>query len=266
MKTKKTDFDPMVFNAVNPIVGMTVYPKGNVEIRRKNLTQGEAGRGRRGKIKVFSKASRERLALVAKESQIEFETFITLTYGPMFPHSGRKVKNQLHKMLRKMKTYFGYFDYIWFFEFQRRGAPHIHLITSLPEPSVEQRRTFSALWVDDVQGLMCWEYQTIRDRKLLNLRDASLWFHMREKQWERVRDRDGVAKYAVKYALKMQQKVAPDWFGDVGRFWGHSRFAGLPKGLYVKADETTVRRIIHESVDRIDGCDVIPRYIYDCFT
>lgn len=268
MSAKKpgNEFDPFLFNAANPITGMTIYPKGSVEIHRKNLLQGEHRRGQRGKIKVFSKVSRERLAMTAKESQVDFCTMITITYGVNHPHDGLTVKRHLKKFLRGMRKFFGRYDYLWFFEFQARGAPHIHIMTNLPEPSSVDRCTMSSIWVDDCQDLRNWEYSKLSDRSVLMVRDASLWFHARDEAWEKIRSKDGAARYTVKYALKMRQKVAPDWFGDVGRFWGCSRFVKLPNGTRFKMTEDSARRILKEHCPRLDDADVLPRFVYDCFT
>lgn len=259
-------FDPMLFNKVNPVVGITVFSRGSVEVHRKNMTQGEHGRGERGQIKVFSKVSRERLAMTAKETSVKFETMITLTYGLNHPHSGLAVKRHLKKFLRVMRKYFGGFQYLWFFEFQARGAPHLHILTNLPEPKNPDRMIMSSIWVDDVQNLQHWKYSNLRERCQMDVRDASLWFHARDEQWEKIRKPDGAARYCAKYALKMQQKVPPKWFGDVGRFWGCSRYVRRLKGQYFKIADPDMRRILSEVCPRLAEVDVIPRYIFDCFT
>lgn len=265
-KVYYSGFDYELFNKVNPIVGITVFPRGSVEVHRKNLTTGEHGRGARGKIKVFSKASRERLAIVAKETPVDLTSMMTLTYGQNYPHSGLKVKRHVKKFLRSMRKYFGGFQYLWFFEFQARGAPHLHVLSNLPPPTDLDRMIMSAVWVDDVQNLQHWKYCTLDKREVLDDRNVCLWVNAREKHWEGIRSKDGAARYCVKYAMKMHQKVAPDWFGDVGRFWGCSRYVRQIKGQRFKMADPDVRRILKETCPRLADSDVIPRYVYDCFT
>lgn len=262
--TRKLDFDPELFNAVNPICGMVVYPKGNIEVLRKSLIQDTGHRPRRDKVRVFSKKSRERLALVAKETNVEFVTFITLTYGLNFPHSGKRVKGHLHKFLGGMKKHFGKFEYLWFFEFQERGAPHFHIMTTLPVPNQWERQTFASLWAIDVQGLEDWKYSRLKDRMYFLDQSNVIEFHLRPRQWEPLKSKEGAARYATKYALKMQQKVPPKWFQDVGRFWGHSRKVADFKGTKVKASEDTVRRLVKEVCPRVANAGVVPKYLFDC--
>lgn len=258
------DFDPQLFNAVNPITGMVVYPKGNIEILRTCLIQDQGHRPRRDKVRVFSKKSRERLALVAKETDVEFKTFITLTYGVNFPHSGKRVKNHLHRFLGLMKKHFGKFDYLWFFEFQKRGAPHLHMMTTLCKPNQWERQTFASLWAIDVQGLEDWKYSRLKDRRRFMDCSNVIEFHLRPRQWEPLKSKEGAARYATKYALKMIQKVPPVWFQDTGRFWGHSRKVGEFKGVRVKATDDTVRKLVKEVCPRIQDAGVVPKYLFDC--
>lgn len=257
-------FDPDLFNAVNPITGMVVYPKGNIEIIRQSLIQDKGWRPRREKVRLFSKKSRERLALVAKETNVGFETFITLTYGLNFPHSGKTVKSHLHKFLGRMRSHFGAFDYLWFFEFQRRGAPHLHVMTTLKEPDQWQRQTFALVWADDVQGLQDWRYQRLKDRRMFMDLSNVVEFHLRPRQWERIKEKNGAANYATKYAMKMYQKVPPPWFGDTGRFWGCSRNVSNFQGTQFKATEDSVRRLVKQVCPRMKDADVVPKYLFDC--
>lgn len=257
--------DPDVFNAVFPIVSMVVYPNGNVEIIRESKIQSDIERGTRDKVKVFSAASRNRLALVAKETPVKFETMITLTYGVQFPHSGLQVKNHLYEWIAIMRSHFGKFDYLWFFEFQARGAPHLHICTTLRPPTMEDRRVMSTIWVDFVQDLTDIPYYSLAKGKILYLREASFNFHLRKRQWEAVRKKDGIARYATKYALKMYQKTPPTWFGDVGRFWGHSKPVGEFEGKEYRLTEDTLRKVLDQHCKRMADLDILPRLIFDCF-
>lgn len=94
---------------------------------------------------------------------------------------------------------------LWFFEFQTRGAPHIHVLPwGVGRVNVEALRKRAAL---------AWS-------KIISHKDDS----EREKH---LKAGTGVERarakhfgYACKYAAKLSQKAVPDGWGSVGRFWG----------------------------------------------
>lgn len=258
--------DPAVFNAVNPIVSVTAYKNGGIVVNRESKLQSRRLPEKRDIIEGFSTRSRTRLALVARETNIKFLSLITLTYGLNFPHSGIEAKKDLRRFLDYMARSFGKFDYLWFFEFQARGAPHTHIATNLDPPTPEDREIMSQIWVDAVQGLCDWEYQKLSGRKLYTVREVSYRFHKRPKAWEAIRAKDGLARYAVKYALKPTQKIPPFWFGKVGRFWGTTRRVGNIKGTEIKMDEKTLRQLIEQKRPDVNKSEILPKILFDCFT
>lgn len=263
---KKAHIDPAVFNVVNPIVSITAYKNGCITVNRENRLQYKIPYSPRETISGFSNKSRQRLALIAKETRVEMITFITLTYGVNFPHSGLEVKRQLKIFLRTMTKYFGGFDYLWFFEFQKRGAPHIHMATNLDIPTDEDRSLMSKVWVDASQDLYNWLYSSLRTKRLLQVREASYRFHCREEQWEPIRAKEGLARYALKYALKTEQKTPPAWFRDVGRFWGTSRRTRDLRGTTVPMTEDNLRLLLAKHRDGLAEWDILPTIIFDVFT
>lgn len=88
----------------------------------------------------------------------------------------------------------------WFLEFQKRGAPHFHGIIDKEVNYDELRKE----WY-----------------KIVNSNDPKhliYGVHMSE-----IRSNDGYAHYLTGYLTKEEQKIVPDEFQDVGRFWGYSR-------------------------------------------
>ena len=84
----------------------------------------------RGVVVGFSAASRRRLFRVA--SAVDWSVygqslFVTLTYPGDFPLDGRRVKRDLAVFRRAWARRFGVARGMWKLEFQRRGAPHLHL-------------------------------------------------------------------------------------------------------------------------------------------
>lgn len=158
----------------------------------------------RGDVSVFSWRSRKRLAFVASNTDIVFTSMLTLTYPRQFPNNGDDVKRNLKAFREALRRGFPDVSMLWFLEFQRRGAPHIHIMLR----GIRVWRNMQ-LWVSRTWYRIC---GTGDPRHLAA-----------GTRLERVRNPNGARNYAVKYAYKMRQKVVPPNYRNVGRFWGHSR-------------------------------------------
>ena len=193
--------------SLGSVVGVEVYRRDVVVVRsgaapfREEVTRGE--------VVEFSYQSRQRLAFVAANTDVVFTTMVTLTYPLEFPSDGCKVRRDRGAFLCFLRRKFPSLLYLWWLEFQRRGAPHIHLVLDLPWPTTFRR--VRALRVDVAEA---W-YRIVGSEDPKHARAGT--------RTERIRKPDGAARYAVKYALKMRQKVVPEGYRSVGRFWGCSR-------------------------------------------
>lgn len=93
----------------------------------------------RGDIVGFSKGSR--LRLLRKLNKINPDNtsqvfHITLTYPKRFPADGVTHKADLDAFIKRCKRKFSdEIEYLWKLEFQKRGAPHYHMILYLPKLS-----------------------------------------------------------------------------------------------------------------------------------
>lgn len=190
-----------------PIVGVELY-KSDVVVKRQGLSN-DPPEVTRGKVTEFSKASRKRLAFVASNTPVTFRTMVTLTYPAEWPHDGKRVKKDLRRFLTWMQRASGNCEYLWFLEFQKRGAPHVHILTDYPLPRKKQELKNYRLKLAHKWYEIC----DTGDRKHL-LAGTSC---------ETLRSADGGARYAVKYAQKMRQKIVPPGYQDCGRFWGHTK-------------------------------------------
>jgi hypothetical protein len=206
-------------NAVYPISKAMIYKNGIV-LERECLLQ-DRSRGKRGSIVKLSGHSYIRLAFTAAQSTVAFQSMLTLTYGEQFPVYGLEVKKHLRLMMQWLVRRFGSYSYLWFLEFQRRGAMHIHLLTTLPAPGENRRRMMANKWAS-IQDLQDWPYSRIRDKKLFHVKQSSLDFNEHPTVWEPIKKIDGGQRYAVKYATKAYQKKPPTWIKAPGRFWGCS--------------------------------------------
>ena len=163
----------------------------------------------RGEIKEFTLSARKRLAFVAANTDTQFVTMITLTYPKEYPSDGQVVKSHLNAFLTFLRRETHKCNYLWFLEFQRRGAPHVHILIDYPYVrSKEQMHTLR-----ETVRLTWYRIVASGDEKHLLAGTRVEW----------LRSRDGGARYAVKYAMKMYQKVVPKGYRNVGRFWGCSR-------------------------------------------
>jgi len=187
---------------IGEIVGIEVY-RNDVIVKREGGVGGP-GQETRGNVTMFSQKSRQRLAFIAANTDVVFTTMLTLTYPGEYPHDGRQVKKHFRAMLQALRRRGCEVSYLWFIEFQRRGAPHYHvLLTGIPATD-ENRQWVSKRW-----------YEIVDSGDERHLRAGT--------RLERVREKEGARKYAVKYAYKMRQKRVPEKYRNVGRFWGHSR-------------------------------------------
>lgn len=182
---------------------LKVY-KSDCVIQRAYLVTPEPPVGfTREDIKEFSYKSRRRLAFVASNTDVAFKVMLTLTYPASFPGDGKEVKRHLQAMIRWLRHHKETLDYLWFLEFQKRGAPHIHMLINCDLSALPGKKDISAHWYKIVDS---------GDEKHLKAGTRT----------ETLRSEEGGKRYTVKYAMKMEQKDVPEQFQNVGRFWGHS--------------------------------------------
>lgn len=146
---------------------------------------------------------------------------MTLTYGRDYPTSGRLVAKHRNAFLTWLRRKFQVLSYVWFLEFQRRGAPHLHLLLSLPSPGRKLEDETGTRWCKIVAKDYPGTYE-----KMLKVHCFS--GDQKDRMWSDIRERDGANRYMRKYAGKQSQKRKPEAYLDVGRFWGNSRDVKKP--------------------------------------
>lgn len=161
----------------------------------------------RGNVTTFSSKSRLRMMrLVARLTpNWPQATFVTLTFsGTPSPMAAKQALKRLKERLRRFKHNV---SFLWRMEFQKRGAPHFHLII-WNFPYVPQR-TFQSWW-EACTG----EHTSIVDlRRVRNRRQASAY----------------VSKYLAKEDTSLDYAPYPHAANDhTGRFWGVHNRAALP--------------------------------------
>lgn len=185
------------------------------------------GGGLRGEVTEFSKSSRRRLLQLLNSinrDEALLPYFVTLTYHHSWPEDRHGRKAQMDAFRKRLERSVGEFAAVWRLEFQKRGAPHYHLLIFLPPDALggDRRR-------NDHQG---------RYERLTKLRNrvAFMWHEVAGygspehfsagTSVEEVKSWRGVNSYASKYMGKPEQlqEGAP----SVGRFWGVWRRGMLP--------------------------------------
>lgn len=92
---------------------------------------GSGARGTRGAVKGFSRASRKRLLDLFNKIPLDVRRnalFVTLTYPSQWPDDWAKWKRHLDTFVKRVLRRWPRGAMIWRLEFQKRGAPHFHLV------------------------------------------------------------------------------------------------------------------------------------------
>jgi hypothetical protein len=148
-------------------------------------------------------------------------------------------------------------------EFTRAGAVHFHIALS-HSVSDESRIEWARYWAKKTSKRIG-PYCSLRTKRRLDPEIAIFEVNAHPKTWENIRNEDGAKRYIAKYAGKPYQKTVPDWFSDIGRFWGVSSDvrASIPHPEITPIDEDEVRELLIESRHKVAEWDILPRYIWN---
>jgi hypothetical protein len=173
---------------------------------------------------------------------------MTLTYPRDYPSDGKTVKGHLNDFLLWLRKDIGRFSYLWFLEFQRRGAPHFHILIDRDFRShgvlSALRFRVSAEW-----------YRIVGSGDSKHLAAGT--------RVEKIRKKEGARRYCVKYAQKMKQKVVPKEYVNVGRFWGASRNVKPQPLGRVRCTEDDIRGAIEDWRYKPDEQHPLYRVLYN---
>lgn len=229
----------------------------------------------KGEQTEMSKKSRMRLAHIVQNSEVGFNSILTLTYGDLVnPRDGKELKRQLNIFLNKLRKRFT-IEYLWFMEFTKKGRPHIHIITTR-EPTEFDRTWLAQIW----SKISCFDAQLREEKQAREETDLAFFVmdrfklseevqkvylvHRHPDTWQKAKKIDGMARYALKYATKAYQKKIPEEFRNAGRFWGVSSGVYAIKIAEVLVGETMseeqIKAVLAKS--KIGQYPLIPRYIF----
>lgn len=260
-----TEMTPEYINYNFPVVGIKQFDTYLEVIRTSRLPSPcpKSSGDKRGTITHLSKKSMSRLACLGRQHSKMFKSLITLTYGEFWPTDGAVVKAHLNKVLSWLRRHYPHQEYLWFLEFQNRGAPHIHILYSLV-PNDLDRANLALYWAGGVALKWDTELTPNTAKSSLQLYKKMLSVHFFEDTWAALEKVDGAARYVTKYATKTEQKEVPDRYQNVGRFWGSSSGVAFPDSEEidpVREDELRDRLRVSWHRD-MDGFSVLPKFIY----
>lgn len=256
-------------NTLFPIRGVKFYKRAIVLSRCFN---GEnmfpLSRGVRKQITSISQRSLNKLVLTVSASDVKLNSLLTLTYGVNYPMNGKQVKIDLNRFITYMRRSFGGFEYFWFLEFQRRGAPHLHFVSELPGPGRCERDLMAELWSKIASPLnlaytaISSPYERKNAQIGANTQDSVFRQHRRVETWQELRSEDGAVRYALKYALKTRQKSVPREYRNVGRFWATSEGLRLGKAEEYPLTEAEARDLVFYLGRNMASWEVLPKIIF----
>jgi hypothetical protein len=198
------------------------YERGTDILKVYEEYQAELGSrsGMRAPITDFTEKSRNKLKFTLRNALCDWTTMVTLTYPSNYPRDGRVCKTHLNRFLTHIRSDYKGIKYVWFMEFQERGAPHFHIFTTCALPG---QTYVSPLW-----------YHIVNSGDQSHLKAGT--------QVKPLDDSKKALEYATSYANKATQKLTPEEFKNVGRFWGSSR--GLTSEIVTLSD-ISIRQMQH---------------------
>lgn len=185
----------------------------------------------RGKVRGFSNQSKIRMlkklgGVNAKKLGL-LPLFVTLTYPSEWVDDSKEWKRQLEAFRMRVERKWGKFAIVWKLEYQKRGAPHWHMLWYKEFSSAELiilRRWLSRVWFVLVKS---------GDYKHLSAGTRV----------ERLRDANGVQYYCAKYIGKVTGETPLN-----GRHWGVWNWSLMPvdvkRVVLIACEFYKLRRIV----------------------
>lgn len=242
------------------VSGLSVYKQGTIRVLRNRSSVGPAGGGGgpRGRIYKMSRKSVDRLMFVLRETDMPLESMIVLTFGSVFPTSGKEAKASVNRWLSWLRYHKPTTRYLWVMEFQRRGAPHFHVLLNFGVIE-DDRDLYAGRWASAaLSGIVSPNSDDYQE----------LWMnifrvHRFRKQWQNRKERDGIVRYMSSYLAKPYQKKIPKDYQDVGRWWSTSKgVADIEPVETYDIDESATRDYLLAVDSPIVTWDFLPKYIW----
>lgn len=191
------------------------------------------GKSSRGKIRGFSRKSRNRLIKETAKLKNDPNIWVDLTFPDEFfegCHGLSDIAEKSSKALKRFKRMLGEnINGIWKREYESRKSgknkgdyfPHFHLLLNIPSVELENESLkIRSLWLETLQ------YLGLSGEGL----EKSARVTLNPKSWRIINDRKHASRYVSKYVAKIQCLNDIDDDVSLGRFWG---YIGKPEGAAV---------------------------------
>jgi hypothetical protein len=184
----------------NRLCEIEIRPKDCI-IHRITERQYKPPRRKGTELSRLSRKSVQRLKLTIRNTSRPLTHFISLTYpGHYIERDGEKVKRDIAAFRKRLRR--KGISGVWWLEFQKRGAPHVHFaIDGEIGPDYQK----ACQWVS-----VAW-WRIVGSGHVNHLKAGT--------RYEKFRRSDGAEVYIQKEACKMYQKTVPEKYQNVGRFW-----------------------------------------------
>lgn len=149
----------------------------------------------------FSQKSRKRLLDLLHMIEFENVSLVTLTYPKEYPTDWKAHKAHLRAMRARLERKFGKLRVVWRLEFQKRGAPHYHLVI------------FDAPFLDAQYLSKVWAKVTKSD----DANHAKIGVDVKRAS---VKEGGRVLSYVCKYVAKIFSDPTSVVHARTGRIWG----------------------------------------------
>lgn len=257
-----------VINTVYPVTGVRKIKGGVLVLKRTPIAKLKNQHicGKRERITKMTSKSISNLVGVIQTTEVSFKSMITLTYGSPWPKDGQIVKEDVHVYTQWLRKRYKS-HYLWFLEFQKRGAPHLHVLLEQGELTPKMRVDAGIKWVERSAGAS-WFIDAYGDGGYAQYNKAlvdMLKVATHYKTWERLKHKEGAKRYVTKYASKQYQKEVPEGYRNVGRFWGCSDAvseAFRSSGIELDVTDEEVRRYLAENEHKAADWEVLPQVIF----
>lgn len=249
------------------------YPVESVEIYRRDVVTKRVRvipakkppvREEGVKITEYSDKAMRRGIFTAKNCDADFLSMITLTYPFEFPTDGKRVKRNFFDFCDDYRATFDS-RCIWWLEFQRRGAPHFHVISeedlSLHGPLLTVTRRKKIGRGETTFQTAAEPSNWLADRwyRIVGSKDPK---HLKAgTAWEVIRAEEGAWVYMAAHGGKRKQKQVPDGYENVGGFWGKIGKFEIPLTGTAKVTTEDVFKIYGHAALSSKG--KVKKYLYD---
>lgn len=183
---------------------------GLVSMQRPQSERVRRGGGKRKRVTGFSREARNRARnFLGTVDRRVLPLLVTLTYPGSFDRDPATWKRHLDTVWKRVERAYGEASCVWVLEFQKRSAPHYHLLVWGISDVVEFRRFLSEAW-----------YEVVGSTDERHFRAGT--------QVVRARSSGAVTGYIASYIGKADQKNLPEGYEGVGRWWGKKRSSKIP--------------------------------------